>query len=364
MNKQRAIIDKFYQKFQNSMHSLVPALDERQLLQFQKDEFGANSYQQNEVFNHWLYTGRSINKRYYCLQNNEVVGQQSAIVVDLIIDNRVLTVAYAIDLRIRPEWKMKGLGVAMIGSLINEYDVVIGMGVSDEAHKMFKRQGWFDLGVVDTLVKPLTMSGFNDQAIDVGLISKLKYISALSLSKISDFYYKYNRPKAVFKKVKAFTSDHERIINDAYDSSAIRIIKDKHYLNWRFINFPDNEHYDVFELIEYNIPVAFFCVKMAFIDGSDVLIISEIHARLSDIPKVVDRIIELAKSYKASKITYSGLDYAIQKTLKSRCFCNRPYGDRFLVYSNAPELDSILKNKNRWRITNADSDAEFCLFNN
>ncbi len=364
--RQNAIIDRFYQNFKNSIYHLVPALHLKQLIKFQKSLFGDSSYQQDEAFNNWLYIKRPVNKRYYCVQNNEVVGQQSALSMQLGIGSKHVSAACAVDLRVRPEWKMKGLGVAMIAPLMKKYDVIIGVGVSDEAHKMFSRQGWLDFGVIDELVKPMNMSGYNSKSSNAGFKAWLVYTLALLASNIIDYYrlcfrfYNDNN----FKKITVFTEEHEHIITNVSTSNIIEIVKDKDYLNWRFIDFPGNCNYENYELIKNGLPVAYFSIKIVCDKYCKEMIISEIHSFNKYTGKIVDEIIRLASKKMVSKITYSGLNNDILKVLKSRLFYRRPYGERFLVYCRTPELESKLNCKANWHICSADSDSEFHLFDN
>lgn len=364
--KQNAIIERFYQNFKNSMHhDIAPAIYDKQLVKFQKSLFGENSYQQNEAFNNWLYNKRPDNKRFYCVQGDQVVGQQSAISIRLDLADMHISAACAVDLRIRPEWKMKGLGVAMMALLMHQFDVIIGVGVSDEAYRMFIRQGWMDLGLTDILIKPMKLSGYNKDASNTGVKSWLKYSAALLASNLSNYYRDFIHLfiPSDFRKLKKFTNKHEDLINNTYERDVIRIKKDKEYLNWRFIDFPGSKHYDIYELIKNKSPVAFFSIKTVNNSQRNELIISEIHASKQYMGKVIDEIIRLARKKRVSKIVYSGLDSDILTVLKSRLFYKRPYGDRFLVFSKSPDIESKIKNRKNWHICNADSDAEFNLFN-
>lgn len=363
MNRQRAIINKFYQSFKETFHNNTPAQHAQSLQDFQKSEFGDNTYQQDINFNNWMYNQNPSNDRYYCLQDNQVVGQQSAIGTELVLNGELINAAYAIDLRIRPEWKMKGLGVAMIGALMEKYDVLIGIGVSDEAYKMFIRQGWKDLGRTETFLKPLDMSCLKKRTLKASFSTSLKFIIALLISNLSNFYRQHFSKKYIFKKILHFTKDHENIVDNSLNNNVISSRKTKEYLNWRFINFPGINKYENYELIDNNAPRAFFSIKKTQMNGTDIIIISEVHASKSDLPAIIDYIVELSLQKQACNILYNGFDEDIQHALKSRYFFHRHEGDRFVVFSNKPELESALLEKEKWKINYADSDAEFFLLN-
>jgi len=365
-SRQIAIIEKYYQNFKDSLYDDVPAIHSEKLLEFQKTSFGEYAYQQNEIFNRWAYKVRPGNKRYYCVQNEQVVGQQSAINIQIRLDSEVFNAAWAVDLRIRPEWKMKGLGVALVGQLIHEYDVLLGFGVSDDAYKMFVRQGWLDLGLIDALVKPLSMAGYNDKAPNASFIAWFKYCAALFVSTLSNYYrgmVHFILPNE-FRKIGRFTQEHEKLINNICSADVIQINKNKDYYNWRFIDFPGSGKYENYELVKNATPVAFFSIAKATYEHMNVLAISEIQAKKSDLGIIVDEIVRMALVKKVSKITYSGLDHEVLRVLKSRFFYSRPYGERFLVFTKRSELKSIIMDKRNWKISSSDSDAEYYLLHN
>jgi len=363
MNRQRAIIDRMYQSFKDCIFDDVPALHQKELIDFHKSSHGEHSLQQDVAFNHWLYQKNTTNKRFYCYRDKQVVGQQSAMEVELKMGDKIINAAYAIELWVRPEWKMKGLGVAMIGALIDRYDVLIGLGVSDDAHKMFKRQGWLDLGMIDLLVKPLDLTGLSKRTAKTGIVRKLEYVAALVASKLSNVFRRRVAKKSHFKKISRFTDQHAKIVDELYAEDVITAKKKAEYFNWRFLKFPNKNAYDAYELVVANKPTAFFVVRMDIWKGAQALIISEIHAEKSDLGVIIDEIVVLAIFKNVSMIIYQGLDENIKRVLKSRLFFNHPGGERLLVYTKQSKFEPLLRNKKNWRICNADSDVDLFINN-
>jgi len=364
MNRQRAIIDRMYQNFKDCIFDDVPALHQKELIDFHKSSHGEHSLQQDVGFNHWLYQENTANKRFYCYRDEQVVGQQSAMEVELKVGDKIINAAYAIELWVRPEWKMKGLGVAMIGALIDRYDVLIGLGVSDDAHKMFKRQGWLDLGMIDLLVKPLSLAGLSKRTAKTGIVRKLEYMAALVASTLSNVFRKIIAKKSNFRKITRFSNQHAEIVDEIYAQDVITAKKKAEYFNWRFLKFPDKNAYEAYELVVANEPTAFFAVKMTIWKGAPALIISEIHARQSDLGAIIDEIVALGVSKNVSMIIYQGLDENIRRVLKSRLFFSHSGGERLLAYTKQPKFEPILLNKKNWRICDADSDVDLFLDNN
>ena len=228
-------------------------------------------------------------------------------------------------------------------------------------YKMFIRQGWLDLGRTETFIKPLNLSCLKKRTVKASFSTSLKYIIALLISNSSNIYRKTISRKYKFKRIDVFTNDHEKILDNSLNTNIISSRKTKENLNWRFRDFPGNNHYESYELINNNTPQAFFSIKKAQINDIDNILISEIHAKKHYLPAIIDFIIEISIQKQACNIIYNGFDEDIRHTLKSRYFFHRHEGDRFVVYSNKPELESVLLEKNKWKINHADSDADFFL---
>ena len=110
--------------------------DAQDLLTFQRATFGTDARQAKPRFNHWAYMRLQGSKLSYCVRNGDVVGQQGRLHTTLHIGDKDVSAVWATDLRVRDDWKMKGLGVALIGQLLRENPVGVPGSADCEQNKM------------------------------------------------------------------------------------------------------------------------------------------------------------------------------------------------------------------------------------
>jgi len=363
MSKRRDFIERTYQRFKSSLFDTVPAAHEQALADFRMSEFGVRSLQQIPDFNRWLYRKNSANVRYYCFDGGQVVGHQAAMGVDLKLAGRTVKAAYAIDLKVRADWKMKGLAVAMTGALMNRFDILIALGVSDDAYKMFKRQGWQDLGCLNFYIKPMTPKGAERNNTSSSLSSWWRNGTAFFLSKVADISVNNLARRANVKALDSFTREHEALCEALYGQHSNQIKRSEHYLNWRFCEFPGKNPYRIFEyrLKNQNL-VGFMIVKECHWHGKKALVVVELQAYSEHIRTLVNESIQMAKSKSVDVLLYQCIDSNLEKRLKRSLFYQRPYGDRFLVYCEQEELIPMVCDISNWQVSYSESDMDFCFY--
>ncbi len=363
MNRQRKIIDRFYNNFKADFYSEVPALHQSELSAFQLKEFGAQAIQAQPSFNQWMYSDNLNNKRIYCYSETQIAGQQSSIEGELAIKGESVDSVCAINLMVAEEWKMKGIGVALMGSLLNNHDVVVCLGVSDDAYKMFIRQGWSDMGKTSYFIKPMKLQALFKDKKESGLMQNVKLLAASLLSKLVDMRYQLKADALKFEKIHSGDQLDDLMILDKSGSSSVYFRRSLKYLKWRYFDFPGEQPYELYRVKAANnrFP-GYFASKVAKWNNKKALIISDVESQPENFNQYVDAIVRLAKSKNVDVILYQGVNLALEKTLASRQFYERPHGDIFVYYCNNDKYSEILKNKENWAIKFSDSDMDFCYF--
>lgn len=360
MERQRALIDRFYQKYRDSLFDEVPAVHPRELLAFQQEEFGQQAYQQDPDFNDWMYLENKRNERIYCFTDNEVAGQQSAIATTFALGDQEFDAAYAIDLRVRPEWKMKGLGVALIGSLMRRYDVLVGLGVSDEAYAMFKRQGWVDQGELNFYLKPLTAGILKSGYTKGSLLLWLRNLAALLYSSVFGLAKALRPTRLKASPATRFTQQHARLYEKVACHYTNRMKRDLAHLQWRFHDCPDKLAYEIIDCNSANGELkGFMVVKQSRWNDLNALLIVELQAETEAMRSLVNTALRTARSRKVDVVLSQGLDARLEPALKGSGFIKRKSGTRFLVYCSREDLQQRLQAGSDWQISFSESDLDY-----
>lgn len=93
-----------------------------------------------------------------CQRDGGVVGVQSGLGVTVEFAGTPIAAHWAVDLMIAPEWRMRGIFSPLTEAFLADKALVMGLGVSEGAHRAYLRSGWADLGIVPRylrLLKPL-----------------------------------------------------------------------------------------------------------------------------------------------------------------------------------------------------------------
>lgn len=360
MKKQRALIDNFFHKYRDYFFHDVPAAHPKELLAFQREEFGERAYQQDDDFNFWMYSRNNKNTRIYCFANDEVVGQQSAIAATFSLGDEEYDAAYAIDLRVRPEWKMKGLGVALIGSLMNRHDLLVGMGVSDEAYAMFRRQGWIDLGELNFYLKPISTSILKAAYTKGRLFLWLRSLAALSYSSALDLVRRSLPSELKITPATRFTQKHAKLCEKVACHYTNRMKRDLAYLQWRFFDCPEKLAYEVVDCRSANGNLEGFMVtRQARWNGLDALLIVELQADVAAMGSLLNAALGMARSRKVDVLLCQCLDARLESVLRRSGFIKRQSGTRFLVYCAREDLQQRFQAGSDWQVSFSESDLEF-----
>jgi GNAT superfamily N-acetyltransferase len=133
--------------------------DAGELAEFQRKFFGDDARQLDPAHYAWRYEHNSANDGapgiWVCRRKDAIVGQQAEIPVDLVIDGTDVRAAWAIDLMVDPEWRMRGVGPGLVATQLEDHQLVAGVTQPAEAFKAYMRAGWLDVGVMPIYVRPL-----------------------------------------------------------------------------------------------------------------------------------------------------------------------------------------------------------------
>lgn len=363
MNRQRKIIDRLYHQFEKDFCSDSNKLNKHQISEFQRSEFGINSILSDDDFNEWLYIPTAKNQRTFCLSDNQIVGQQSALPSKISLTDKTIDCVCAINLMVKEDWRMKGVGVALMGELINNHELVICLGVSDDAHRMFIRQGWSDMGKTHCFIKPMKLKLTKEYTWATNLLKNILLTCALTLSKMTDFFFRLFSNRLPIIEVKNKVELDDSMLLAQHPAGKIQFKRDLNYLAWRYFDNPSHRSYQVFRVgNQDSVLPGYFVVKVANYENKKALIISEIEATPKNMSLFVDAIIALAKRKNTDIILYYGLNLELEKKLISRKFYQRPSGDIFVYYSNNKDIEILLSKKENWVIKFSDSDMDFVFY--
>jgi len=129
-------------------------------MEFLVREFGPDSRQADAGRNAWLYEqnpslGEAGPGIWICRKSGAIVGYESEIPFELKVGGEQRRAAWAIDLQVREEWRLAGIGPGLIASQLRDRSIAGVLNLSEQGYAAYTRLGWTDLGVVPVYVRPL-----------------------------------------------------------------------------------------------------------------------------------------------------------------------------------------------------------------
>lgn len=363
MRSQHKVVERMIDRFAADIFDCEKESDAERLLAFQRATFGADARQAKPRFTHWAYLHLRGSKLSFCVRNGEVVGQQGRLQTTLHVGSKDLSAVWATDLRVRDDWKMKGLGVALIGQLLRENPVVMAVGVSEEARTMFHRQGWIVLGRIDALLKPLSPRGFRRSDVRVSMWSRMlghvlhRVCKPLDRMMVALMRLRYRRASVV--PIERFDESFIPLLARRRVHSRVCCERSTDFLNWRFVDSPVAHRYRAYALWVDECLRGCVVLRRADRFGKDVMYIDELIVDNEVLPRMLAFVVEESYRTGVDAIYYEGLGESVLSRLRLWAFVRRNSGHYFVIHSRDDSASPDLAERSNWTLTFADSDMGF-----
>ncbi len=337
------------------------------LVDFQREMFGADSKQANAEHFQWLFGRNPFQKNgnfpvWLCMKEGKVVGQQCAIPTELSIRNQLHRASWVVDLMVRPEWRLKGVGPALSETSASENGITAALGVTEAAHKAFLRAGWIDLGVVPEFVRP----------VDVGSMMKVRSFDHRLVrlaGPIANWLMRMNHRvlkacvcarKAATQLVPAFDARVDQLWANVKEHYPVIARRDWQALKWRFDSVPNPSRYRRFYLLEQDQLRGYAVVRLSTQHELPVAVIVDYLASPRwQTPLIASCIQQLGTEVAA--IYCSTLNSTLHASLRLLGFLRSSAGPRVVIRlaDGCESLRTVLADRQNWFLTKADSDYEF-----
>jgi hypothetical protein len=225
--------------------------------------------------------------------------------------------------------------------------------------------GYSDVDTLSAMIKPLNLQNILSQYITNGLLQK---ICAVSMDFIIKSLYRTKKLPEVngltITKISSFDERinglWEKVLND-YE---IIVVRDKEYLNWRYVDIPDVDY--AIYVAEREGQILGYTVlrcqeQMGLVSGRIFeLVVPLGHDEVAK--SLILKAIEFFKEAKADLVLYRMIaDKTVGKIFRKSGFISLWFiGNklRFVARTNTPRIsESFLRERSHWFIQTGDSDA-------
>jgi len=317
----------------------------------------------------WMYTENpaGVSRIWVADHDGKIVGQYPLILVKMKIGREIITTSQNIDLMTHPDYRHQGMFSTLEKKALRETEkegINITYGFPNEpAYPGHLKSGWFDVCPLQILFKPLNLDNILKKRITNKFL--LKIGTAMGNLFIGIFYKTKNPPQVDDLTISRITSFDSRIkdfwkkISNDYEIIAIR---DKEYLNWRYVDVPDVD-YTIY-LAEKNGEICGYivvrCVKLQGLVLGCIFDVLSLLDQEDVIHCLISKAIEYFEREKVDVIYCKMIaNKTLRKIFRKNGFISSRFikGGQFCAYTSHPKIQkTYLKNNKNWFIQLGDSD--------
>ena len=165
-----------------------------------------------------------------------VVGCLGFIPVDVSVMGEIRRGCWLANWMVDPAHARLGVGPLLLREVVNSVDVVVNVGISDEARGLLRRLAWLDLGTLNRWVCVLEKGGA-----DALLPEGMSHSDVETTEPIT-----FRAPRGLHQ-VHAFGDQAARLWHEYHGPGRAGVSRSCEMLNWRYANHPVF-HYELLEL--------------------------------------------------------------------------------------------------------------------
>ena len=341
--------------------------DRRALIEFQQRTFGPAARQLDERHFKWLFEDNPFNSPdgpqiWVCRSNGSIIGQQAGIPFDLKVGGQYRSASWAIDLMVRPEWRLRGVGAVLSETYVASNDITVGLGISDQAHRAFLRAGWTDMGTVPLYIRPLDASWILKARPSSGSLLRSASAFAAPVLALWDAASEgcTRLRGAALRPVERFDERVDALWAEASGDYTTVARRDCRSLRWRFDALADTGRYERLYLFDGEKLRGYAVVRMAARYGEPVgMIVDYLSGADWLTPLFASSLVYLRRAG-AAAVYCTTLNHRADFCLRALGFVRRESSVRFMVRlgRRGSALSEIVSNPRNWFVTAADSDKD------
>lgn len=335
------------------------------LRDFQREYFGVDSRQCDDNFFEWLFE-RNPHRApgtpvfWLCKRDGVVVGQQASIPVLLQVGDRECRASWGIDLMIRKEWRLRGIGPALSAAYEHSADILLGLGVSAAVHRAYTRAGWADIGRLPFMVRPLDANACAQALESRQWLARLAPGILVRGSARIIGGIVHSLSGCSLQSIDAFDDHVDAVWAASARDYSVLVKRDFTSVRWRFDQFPDCTRYERYYLRHKSRVVGYAVIRIDTWRGHRVTRLVDYLTERRYLRTLFALLIDAMRARGVIAVFIEQL-HAQSTALLRSLGCFRVGGvTQFILKAknDAAQLSNTLTQAHGWLVTRADSDSD------
>ena len=351
--------------FEKMLRSVAPyePHDTTALREFQREYFGEHSRQVDDAFEDWLFA-RNPHARgptlWVCKRDGVVVGQQGVIPVRLKVDDAEHPAAWLVDLMVRTEWRLKGVAPALFASSTEALDVLLGLGVDDDAYRAVRRAGWQDIGRTTYFARPIDPQACGEGLNAPKLVTRLAPRALFSGSARLLGSLAGGVSRTALERVDAFDERIDAIWAAAKNDYPVVVKRDGVHVRWRFDETPQRGLYQRYYLVRRGVAVGYAVARLTRWRGHTAGTLVDYFAPRKLVTPLLAQLFAELSRQNAVAVFLDLIDAGTESALKTLGCLRVRQSKRFVYKLPDPQspLAARLGDRSNWLVTPADADDD------
>ena len=348
--------------------------DESKILELRKAVYPAEGYNLEQLMRWWNWKYRDnpagAPTIWFAESAGKLAGQYAITRVKMKIGNEVIIGSQSVDTMTHPDYRHQGIFETLASKTYEEagekgIHVVYGFPNEYSYPGFIRKLGWFDVCALHTMIKPLNLENILRKYITKRVLLKICTASINLIVKA--LHRSENGPKVDGLTITKISSFDERI-NDLWEKVSndykIIVVRDKEYLNWRYVDIP-NVDYAIYlaekegQILGYTV---LKCEKQQGLIFGRIFDLVVPLGQESIAHSLILKAIDFFKEEKADLVLHRMIgDEAYCKTLRKSGFIYSRFVSRrarFIARPTTPKISEIfLRDPRHWFVQAGDSDA-------
>lgn len=301
--------------------------------------------------------------------DGRIVGQETFISMRMKVSKEIQKATQSADLMTHPGYRHQGISLELGRQGLDEVGklgehIVIGFA-NDASYSRNMKLGWLDLGSLQTMIKPIKLENILEKHIPSKMLTKL--CAAFGRVAIGLLYRTKKPPPVRGLTIAEISSFDERIDdfwNKVSNDYSIMCVRDRAYLNWRYVSKPDGE-YTIYVAEKEGETLGYMvlrCVELRGLVCGRIIDIIAPHNREEIIHSLVSKAIEHFEQETASLIVCKMIGpKAYLNVFKRSGFISPRFLNKrfpFVVYTDVSQTSAkFIRDPKHWFVQEGDSDS-------